>query len=210
MNGLASRLAFVFFALLVTLGPASAVGAQVVAVQSSPAAAPVPAAPIDDDPIRFRFGVEVNGALFVSQSTFGAGAGLAFRFGAQFNQWFAIYYQPHGFAGAFIGGDDEVGSELGVIGGVFNAAMLELTLPFVQLGAGPSLDAFVIANCNVEQCGSGGTPVYFGLDGRLALVLGAIGRGARGGFSINAHVHPTFVGGDVMLTATLGVGGELY
>lgn len=96
-----------------------------------------------------------------------------------------------------------------MIAGLYNSVLAELTLPFVHIGAGPSADVLAVAGCGGSGCLSGDA-VFFGIDTRLALVIGGVGRGSRGGLSIAAHVHPTFVGDAVLTTITLGVGGELY
>lgn len=167
----------------------------------------------DDDPARFRFGVEIGGEVLVGPAV-GAGIGLAFRTGVQFNQWVGLYYQPHGIVGGWVSLSETAGAA-GVIAAWLNSLNVELTLPFVHLAAGPSVDVLAVAGCGGDLasgtggCLSGDT-VFFGIDSRLALVLGGIGRGTRGGFAINVHAHPTFVGDTVLVTLTLGLGGELY
>jgi len=181
-------------------------GTTVVVVQGAPATT----RPVDPDPVRVRFGVALGGELLVAPSSglVGLGIGLTFRLGVQFNQWFGLYYQPHGLVGGWA-----TQGAAGVIAALYNSMLFEVTLPFVHIGAGPSFDVLGVAGCG-DFGGAVGClsddAAFFGLDGRFAIVLGAIGRGSRGGFSINAHAHPTFVGSNVLLTFTLGLGGEVY
>jgi hypothetical protein len=190
----------------------SGAGAPIVAVavpDQGPTGAPVEpdATTKPKDAPHFRFGMGLDGAVLVSPNVTGAAAGLQLRLGAQINQWFALYYQGHALMGAVVGGD----ASAGFVGAAFNTIMAELTLPILQIGFGPSLDVFGIAGCSATDldCGSN-SDVFFGLDGRIGVVIGGHGPGRHGGFAINANVHPTFVNGDVVTTVSLGLGGEMY
>ena len=178
------------------------------------------------DSTHFRFGMGLDADLIVAPKTStapglqGFGAGLELRLGAQINSWFAIYYQPHAIVGGTIG---ETATPIpGVkapnatlIGAVFNSALLEATLPALHIGAGPSVDVLGIKGFALQIPGSppadpGSTNAYFGVDGRVAIVIGGHGPGSHVGFAINGNVHPTFWNGGVLTTFSLGIGGELY
>jgi hypothetical protein len=190
----------------ITIGPAHAQSGQ------APTEAPATSAPSqpeeDADPIRIRFGGSFDfDVLVATTGTVGLGAGLTLRAGVQFNHLFALYYQPHGIAAGWVTAGGE-----GAALALFNVAMLELTLPFVQIGVGPSWDVAHVEACNstLTRCANGDGSA-FGLDMRVALVLGGVGRGRRGGFSINLNVHPTFIQGDeVIVTTSIGFGGEMF
>lgn len=191
--------------LLALLAAPSVCAAQTSAAPPPPDQPPTRPLDVEEpDPVRLRFGIALDGDLLAADGLVGLGIGLTARLGVQLNQWFGLYYQPHGIVGGWL--SESAG---GVIASLFNSVNAELTLPFFHIGAGPSLDVLAVAGCSADGCLSGDA-VFFGIDTRLAVVIGAIGRGSRGGFSINAHLHPTFVGDLVVLTATLGVGGEVY
>jgi hypothetical protein len=162
----------------------------------------------NEDYTHFRFGLGLDGNYLTSSGLSGAGVGLQIRLGAQINQWFAVYYQGHGLVGGLVGGSDSTGA--GVLGAAFNSAMAELTLPLVHIGAGPSVDYVGIAGCSAASGCSPDTGVHFGLDGRVALVIGGHGPGRHGGFAVNFDAHPTFLDGATLTTLSLGLGGEMY
>ncbi|MCX7808142.1 MAG: hypothetical protein N2515_06010 [Deltaproteobacteria bacterium] len=173
----------------------------------------------NNDPLRFRFGVTLGPNLYFTQSGLGVGASLLLRMGLQFNQWVALYYQPQGMVGAVASATEE-SVEGALIAGLQNALIFETTLPFLQFGFGPSLDVLEVAAAYIQirsDSVSGGAGTIglttLGLDTRLALVLGGIGPGYRGGFSINLHYHPTFFFFDdvsVFHQFLLAIGGEVY
>jgi hypothetical protein len=176
----------------------------------------------DKDTAHFRFGMGLDADYIFTPKTSslsglqGFGAGLVLRLGAQINQWFAIYYQPHAIVGGTIsetktpipGAPSLPNATL--IGAVFNSALIEATLPILQIGAGPSVDVLGIKDYSLTANDPGSTKPYFGADGRVALVLGGHGPGSHGGFAINGNVHPTFWNGTVLMTLSLGIGGEFY
>jgi hypothetical protein len=179
----------------------------------------------DDEPkdsTHFRFGMGLDADYIFSPprkaplvGLQGFGAGLALRLGAQINQWFAVYYQPHAIIGGTI--SESATPVAGVklptatlIGAVYNSALLEATLPILQIGAGPSVDVLGIKGYSLTMSDPGSTNAYFGADGRVAIVLGGHGPGSHVGFAINGNVHPTFWNGTVLMTVSLGIGGEIY
>jgi hypothetical protein len=162
----------------------------------------------NEDFTHFRFGLGLDGNYLLASGVNGAGVGLQIRLGAQINQWFAVYYQGHGLVGGVVGGSES--GNAGVLGAAFNSAMAELTLPFVHIGAGPSVDYVGIAGCSAASGCANDTGVHFGLDGRVALVIGGHGPGRHGGFAINFDAHPTFLDGATLTTLSLGLGGEMY
>jgi hypothetical protein len=219
----------------------------VVAPHAAVVVAPAPAAPprVEDKPkaddkdkeekdsahFRFGMGLDADFLFAPAKGTAGSagavpgiqgfGAGLALRLGAQINQWFAMYYQPHLVLGGTVSESaPPVPNVPGfmppklpsatVIGAVFNSVLLEATLPVLQIGAGPSLDVLGIKGFSLLKSDPGSTNAYFGVDGRVAIVIGGHGPGSHAGFAINANVHPTFWTGGVLTTFSLGLGGELY
>jgi hypothetical protein len=160
----------------------------------------------DEDYAHFRFGLGLDGNYLVASGLSGAAVGLQLRLGAQIDQWFAVYYQGHALVGGIVGGS----TGGGLLGGGFNSIMAELTLPLLHIGAGPSVDVLGIAGCSATGGCDNETGVHFGIDGRVALVLGGHGPGRHGGFAINFNAHPTFVDGTVLTTLSLGIGGEMY
>ena len=170
----------------------------------------------EKDSAHFRFGMGVDADYLVAPGSTGIqgfGAGLQFRVGAQVNQWFAIYYQPH----ALVGGTISTGAitamnlpSATLIGAVFNSALAELTLPALHIGAGPSVDVIGVKDYTVLNPVANSFGAAFGVDGRAAIVVGGHGPGRRVGFAINANVHPTFWQGLVFTTFSIGIGGEMY
>lgn len=154
-----------------------------------------------------RFGLGLDLAALGSSSFFGLGVGVQARMGLQLSPWFAVYYQPHAIGGLVVAGD----TSAGLLGAVFNSFNLELDLPILQLGLGPSIDVVALTGCSL---GSGscetGNGIYFGVDTRAALLLGPHGPGTHSGFALEANLHATFVDGDVLTTFTVGFAGEIY
>jgi hypothetical protein len=161
-----------------------------------------------EDYVHFRFGLGLDGNYMLAPGVSGAGVGLQLRLGAQINQWTAVYYQGHGIVGGILGGGDSAGA--GLVGAGFNSLMGELTLPVIHIGLGPSFDVIGIAGCGANTGCSPDTGTYFGIDGRVAIVIGGHGPGRHGGFAINFNAHPTFVAAGVLTTLSLGIGGEMY
>ncbi len=162
----------------------------------------------EKDSAHFRFGLGLDANYFVSPGTNGIqglGIGLQVRLGVQMSQWWAIYYQAHGILGGTLA---DSGDLLGanVIGTVYNSGMIEATLPVLHIGAGPSADVVGVAGLMTPES----TNVFFGIDGRAAIVIGGHGPGRHGGLAINFNVHPTFLTGTVLTTFSAGIGGELY
>jgi hypothetical protein len=173
----------------------------------------------EKDSAHFRFGMGLDADYLLAPGSTGIqgfGAGLELRLGAQVNQWFAVYYQPH----AIVGGTLSIGSSVvpgtpglpsaNLIGAVFNSGLAELTLPILHLGAGPSADIIGVKNYSLTTGVANSFGAYFGIDGRAAIVIGGHGPGRHLGFAINANVHPTFWNGIVFTTFSLGIGGEMY
>jgi hypothetical protein len=180
-------------------------------VVAPPAAAPVHesvAKKEDPDYAHFRFGLGLDANYLVTPGTNGfqgLGAGVQVRLGAQMNQWIAVYYQAHGIVGGTLENSGNLAGAT-LVGMVFNSGLLEATLPLLHLGVGPSADVIGVAGLSQERP----TNVYFGIDGRAAIVIGGHGPGRHGGFAINFNVHPTFWGSNVLTTFSAGVGGEMY
>ena len=205
-----------------TIGYAQEINATISPPSASPPApttvvvTPPPAAPVresaekreDADFAHFRFGLGLDANYLVTPGANGVqglGVGMQVRLGVQINQWFAAYYQAHGIVGGTL--DDTGNLEgAGLVGMVFNSGMLEATLPVLHLGVGPSADVIGVAGLSQEQP----TNVFFGIDGRAAIVIGGHGPGRHGGFAINFNVHPTFWAGSVLTTFSAGIGGEMY
>jgi hypothetical protein len=164
------------------------------------------------DSAHFRFGMGLDGDFILAPrptSMQGLGAGLQLRLGVQINSWFATYYQPHVVLGGTIQGSG-IETNATVIGAVFNSVLLEATLPVLHVGAGPSVDVLGVKGFSFSNGETGSTSASFGLDGRVAIVIGGHGPGRHAGFDIEANVHPTFWNGIVLTTFSLGVGGEMY
>jgi hypothetical protein len=113
--------------------------------------------------------------------------------------------------GGFLG-ERELVSD-GVAGVMFNTGMLELTIADVfQIGAGPSMDwIWGCAETIQDEVSCAESGPYFGLDGRVAVVIGDQGPGTRSGFTLSADVHPVWLDDDhVGVTMLGGAGFELY
>jgi hypothetical protein len=211
--------------------PAPAVAAPAAPPAAAVVVAPAPSAKVEEkkdekkkeeepkDSAHFRFGMGLDGSFLYAagqDGIEGAAAGLQLRLGAQINQWFAIYYQPHAIIGGTISQGPSVGAGLPglpkatLIGAVFNSGLIEATLPVLHIGAGPSADILGIQGYAVQGETGGSTNVYFGVDGRVAIVIGGHGPGSHVGFEIEGNVHPTFWEGTVLTTFSVGIGGELY
>jgi hypothetical protein len=159
--------------------------------------------------IRFRFGIDGTGGAFVRgpQLAFG---GLRARLGIQLGDWFSLYYQPTGLVGAFMHRADGRDAAAGLL---WNSFLAEVTLfDIVQLGAGPSVD-FVWGCSDTPNsslsCSDHGP--FFGIDGRVAVVIGHDMMGSRGGLTLSADVHPTWYADDTVGLAVLGgIGIDMY
>ncbi|GDX82309.1 hypothetical protein LBMAG42_41200 [Deltaproteobacteria bacterium] len=197
------------FVLLVFIAAAPTASAQdVLATTEIEPAAAEPSPPPDRGPgAHLRFGLGADLAALGATDFFGLGVGVQARLGVQLSPWFAVYYQPHAIGGLVLTGD----SSAGALGALFNSANVELDLPILQVGAGPSVDVLALAGCSLgtATCNvDNGT--YFGVDVRAALLIGPHGPGTHSGFAIEANLHPTFLDTDVLTTFTLGFAGEIY
>lgn len=197
-------LVLLVFVATATAAPAEDLPAT---TEVAPAATDTPPPAAQGPGAHLRFGLGADLAALGSTDFFGLGVGLQARLGVQLSPWFAVYYQPHAIGGLVLTGD----SSAGALGAVFNSANIELDLPILQLGAGPSLDVLALAGCSLGDAGctvDNGT--YFGVDVRAALMIGPHGPGTHSGFAIEANLHPTFLDADVLTTFTLGFAGEIY
>jgi hypothetical protein len=192
--------------------PPAGTPAAAVVVQPAPAPAVVEKKDKDKeerDYTHFRFGLGIDANYIVSPGTLGLqglGIGVQVRLGAQINQWMAAYYQAHGILGGTLADSGSLmGAGTGIIGAVFNSGIFEATLPLLHIGAGPSVDVV-----GVRGLATDATQVWFGLEGRAAIVIGGHGPGRHGGFAINLNVHPTFWDSGVLMTFSAGIGGEMY
>ncbi len=154
-----------------------------------------------------RFGLGLDFAALGDPGFFGLGVGVQARMGLQLSPWFALYYQPHALGGVVVSGE----TSAGLLGAVYNSVNLELDLPLLQFGLGPSIDVIALAGCSLgsASCESG-NGTYFGIDTRAALLLGPHGPGTHSGFALEANLHPTFVDDEVLVSFTVGFAGEIY
>ena len=160
---------------------------------------------------RFRFGITgLGGAQWGGGPELGMG-GAALRLGIQLGDWGAIYYQPTGLVGTAFEREGEGDS---VLGQLWNTGVIELTIfDLVQIGGGPSAD--FIWGCEPtiqDEAACAAESVAFGLDGRLALVLGGMNQpGQRDGLVIEARFHASWYDTeDASVAVVGGVGYELY
>lgn len=155
---------------------------------------------------RLRLGIQGD-IGYVRQTDSGLILGLTGQLGVQQNDLFAVYYQPRLLAGTFLAGARE-----GAVLAGYNTLMFDFTLAdIVQLGLGPSLDLGIVGVCRPNDC-SGFGGAFFGADFKAAIALGARGPfGARSGFVIALHVHPTWIAAhESITTVTLGFGFQTY
>ncbi len=158
---------------------------------------------------RLRLGLDATGGAFAHgpQLAFG---GLRARVGIELGDFFALYYQPTGLVGAFIHSQE---GENAVAGLMWNSFLAELTLfDMVQVAAGPSVD-FVWGCTDAVQSRTSCTDhgAFFGIDGRVAIVIGHDMMGSRGGLTLSADVHPTWYSDhNVGLAVLGGVGLDMY
>ncbi|MDQ3030985.1 MAG: hypothetical protein M3Y87_01090 [Myxococcota bacterium] len=165
--------------------------------------APPPEEYYTDDRVRFTIEGQLGGVV----GGVGAlGGGTAISIGLQMNDIVAAY-ATHRILGA-----RPIDSS-GSYAASFNAFVLELTVfDRFQLGAGPSLDVGIDGLCspNEPQCG-GLSNLRFGLETRLAVVLGERTPARRRGLSIAVTVHPTWVDrNNSVTTIMLGIGYALF
>jgi hypothetical protein len=194
-----------------------------------PEAAPRPAAqdaadkPAEDevrDGFRLRGGFSVNGGIVRGANGVGPAFGFGARIGLQFNHYFAIYYQNTPLV-TFTPetGPMSAGFHAGFAD--YNSILANLTLlHMIDLGAGPSFDYALFANCSAGVAGfvpsagcKSGTSTGIGAHARVALNIGGLsGNGPRrSGFSIGVDLHPIFPSdGSLAFSATAGLGGEWY
>lgn len=173
------------------------------------------------DGVRLRGGLALVAGPYLPygtsnlQSTGGA-AGLAVRFGAQFNHYVGLYLHSQNLGGA-IGAQSTSGTVSGAV--MFhsqNALLASITIAHtVELGAGPSLDVLAFGNCDSASlsCASG-INTGLGAHARFALLLGGWNPPGprRFGMSISADLHPIkYVGQDGGLLATVfGLGLDWF
>lgn len=166
----------------------------------------------DEDPARIRFGADGGlGIAYTDQFDDYAGAALAaqVRLGVQFNSLFALYAQT-GVLGmvydAPLSGDDGIQGDVAWA----NAIGLDFTFGHVfQIGVAGGADFFR---------GNHFTDFYPAVEGRIALLLGTQGPGARGAFSIALKNHTTIItersaavdAGSFVNFTYLTLGFELY
>lgn len=158
--------------------------------------------------LRLRFGFDGTGGAWARGPQLAAG-GLRARLGLQIGDYFAIYYQPTGLVGTFY--NQRIGDS--AAGAFFNSLLVELTLfDMLQIGAGPSAD--FMWGCSDDpqsrlSCNDHG--VFFGLDGRIAVVVAPTLGESRMGLTISADVHPTWYASDTAGIAVLGgIGLEMF
>lgn len=156
-----------------------------------------------DDRVRFTVEGQLGGVI----GGVGAlGGGTAISIGLQMNDIVAAYASHRLLGARAVDGSDTYGAS-------FNAFVLELTVfDRFQIGAGPSLDVGIDGLCaaTAPQCG-GMSDLRFGLETRLAVVLGERSPARRRGLSIALSVHPTWVDRmNALTTITLGVGYSLF
>lgn len=160
---------------------------------------------------RFRFGITgLGGAQWGGGPELGMG-GAALRLGIQLGDWGAIYYQPTGLVASAMNRERDGDS---ILGQLWNTGMIELTIfDLVQIGGGPSADFVWGCDATIQdEVACAGESVAFGLDGRLALVLGGMGMvGQRQGFVLEARFHASWYDSeDAAIAVVGGAGYELY
>jgi len=147
----------------------------------------------------FRWGISAAGGGFAGSIDGLYGGGQA-RFGVQFTDGFAVYYQGQGLIGSFI----PTSNGASLVGISLNSVMFEARLGrHFELAGGPSLD--FLWGCDGTPvngtCGTSNT--FFGLDGRIA--------GHFRPFTVSFDVHPMFFRSDaaaVLMILGLGVDYE--
>lgn len=159
---------------------------------------------------RFRYGFSIDGVGVVGNAG-GGGIGGSLQLGWQLNRTMAVYYDGR----VQVGGATYYNSAGYAYGLVFadwyNTLMFDWTFnDFFQVGVGPSLDWLGVVGGDSTGSAYAGAGWGFGVDGRVALVLGGGDPAVRrGGFTIVANIHPSFIFGDVFAfytTFSLGIG----
>ncbi|MBL8678699.1 MAG: hypothetical protein JNK05_06020 [Myxococcales bacterium] len=194
---------------------------QAQSTRPAPASPPAQVAQPARDGVRLRGGIALVAGPYLPygttnlQSTGGA-AGLAVRFGAQFNHYVGLYVHSQNLGGA-IGAQSTSGTVSGAV--MFhsqNALLASITIAHtVEMGAGPSLDVLAFGNCDSASlsCASG-INTGLGAHARFALLLGGWNPSGprRFGMSISADLHPIkYVGQDGGLLATVfGLGLDWF
>jgi len=150
---------------------------------------------------RLRFGVSGVVGGFAGRVGGGLG-GIEPRIGVQFNDLFGLYYQGQWLLGGIFPRNAWAGFS-------FNQVMADFTLfDMLQLGAGPSFDYIWGCSSNEPACADSGP--YFGLNGRIAMIVGGESWNHRHGIVFSLDVHPTILRGDATTAFLFGIGGELY
>jgi hypothetical protein len=175
------------------------------------------------DGVRLRGGFSLNGGLSAAvtfgddRRYVGGAVGLAGRLGVQFNHVVALYYQnsPTVFVLPVV--DPSSRNYNLYVGAVdYNSLLLNLTfVDMIELGLGPSVDAWAVLGCGTNVDGICRTATTWGLGGhaRFAINIGGLaGRGPRrSGFSMGVDFHPVYLGSNTFfMTLTAGIGAEWY
>ncbi len=169
-------------------------------------AAEAPAPPDDPaDKVRFRFAVHLAGGPWILPKKMGGAGGIGLQLGVQINDYVGVYYSP--MAG--------IGVAYGAAGAyVYNTVQADLTLArILQVGVGPSLDTFAFGDVNVSSNGGSALAVagtFFGANARVGVALGANKPGKRGVFMLGLELHPTFISGEVPMSALITLGGGSF
>ena len=164
------------------------------------------------DEVRMRGGFSLNGGMLIMPDipdAIGGAVSLGIRLGVQFTHYWSVYYQGTPLVGIIT---DQT-SSAAATAMVYNSFLAGLTLGhFFDLGFGPSVDIFAVGAANSSGAVGGDTGVNFGLHSRAAFNIGGLdGDGPdRSGFALGVDFHPVFFDKTVLMTFTVGIGGEWY
>lgn len=175
--------------------------AAVVSV-SSLAVSSADAQPLRRDPTRLRWAIEGGGGGDWGTPR-GPSVGLLGQIGGQFNDTFALFYQPSIIVHALSTSTD---ADRFVAFG--NLAMGDVTFGVLQLGLGGGFDIGHFAACDNDVCTRGSRLIQPAIGGRIAAVIPLHAYRGRFGIPIAFQVHSTFLDNSQNLTAlmlTIGV-----
>jgi hypothetical protein len=156
------------------------------------------AQPVYRNHTHLRWGVEGGGGGDWGTPR-GPSLGLFGQIGAQFNDRWALFYQPSLMVHALSTSEDA--DQFAAFG---NLAMADATFGIFQLGGGAGFDIGHFADCDNGTCVAGSRLVQPAIAGRMALIAPIRSyRYGRLGIPFAFHAHTTFLDNGQRLTALL-------